>query len=84
MCHSCKPIRDYQLIETAAQLNAMKANAYSLVEEGTFSILHDFSNDDIDYNEVQFLCQDCGKVHILWLHTFMCRTGGEWRVNALS
>lgn len=60
---------------------AIKENASSLVDGGTYSILHDFGNDDIDNNYVQFLCQDYGKVHILWLHTFMYRTDGEWRVN---
>ncbi len=84
MCQSCQPIREYQLVASAHQLHQIKENAYSLVEAGTFSVINDFSNEDMDYNEVQFLCEDCGKVHVLWLHTFMCRTGGEWRSVTLT
>ena len=79
MCHTCKPIRAYETIDTADKLNLLKAKAYDLVNEGVFTLLHDFGDMDGDFHETQFLCEDCGKVHILWLHTFLCRTGGEWR-----
>ncbi len=79
MCKSCKSIKDYQNIDSSATLNQIKGDADSLVSEGTFSVLYDYNHPEADYREIQFLCEDCGKVHVLWLHTFLCRTGGEWR-----
>ena len=84
MCQLCQPIRAYQQVASADQLHHIKENAFSMVEDGTFSIINDFSNEDLDYSEVQFLCENCGQVHVLWLHTFMCRTGGEWRSMSLA
>ena len=79
MCVTCKPIRHYEIVNTTEQLNKIKESAFELVNQGTFTLLNDFSSDSQDYHEMQFLCEDCGKVHVLWLHTFLCRTGGEWR-----
>lgn len=79
MCKACKPIKAYQTVDNADQLNSIKEKAYSLVDEGAFTLRHDFTNETADYSEVQFHCEECGRIHVLWLHTFMCRTGGEWR-----
>ena len=80
MCRTCEPVKTYETIDSAKKLNSIKAHAYSLVEEGAFTVLKDLSDRGSDYCEVQFHCEECGKNHVLWLHTFMCRTGGEWRV----
>lgn len=84
MCQTCQPMKDYQIVSSAAQLQEIKENAFAKVQEGAFTLVYDSSESDMDYREVQFLCEECGQVHILWLHTFMCRTGGEWRSLQLA
>jgi len=79
MCMTCKPVRHYETVNTTEQLNKLKESAYALVEEGSFTVLSDFTSDTQDYHEMQFLCEQCGNVHILWLHTYLCGSGGEWR-----
>ncbi len=79
MCVTCKPIRSYENIDTYEKLESIKEKASSLINRGTFKLVSEFGDPSDDYHETQFLCKDCGKVHVLWLHTFFCRTGGEWR-----
>lgn len=79
MCQTCQPIRSYQTVSDAHALSSIKEQAYHLVDQGLFTMGYEFNDPTTDFQEVQFHCEDCGKTHILWLHTYYCRVGGEWR-----
>lgn len=80
MCVNCQTIQSYQTIDSTDTMTHIKETALSMVAQGSFSKLNEFSQPD--FFEAQYLCEECGKVHVLWLHTFLCRTGGEWRTVA--
>ena len=84
MCITCKPIRAYKNIDSYTKLSIIRASATSLVDKGIFELIFEFNETDHDYQESQYLCKDCGKVHVLWLQSCLCASGGEWRQISAS
>lgn len=80
MCINCKTMEVYQTVDSTETMETIKESALSMVAKGTFTKMKEFAQPD--FFEAQYICEECGKVHVLWLHTFMCRTGGEWRIVA--
>ena len=78
-CSTCVTLPQYAPVQSRETLNYYEHLASSHVEQGVLDLCQ-VPDPNSDFKEHRYICKHCGTSFVLWLDTYLVKSGGEWRM----